>query len=869
MASQLGAVNRPSQLQVLNKGIYWELMTNSQLSSDTRATPFRFFALFLVIALLLWCPIGPLSHSRDSISGASAVDKPALHQALLDLTNAATVMCVAAHPDDEDGTTLTVLRRKYGVHTVTLFSTYGEGGQNAVGPELYEELGVIRARETMEAARIQGSEPHFLGLKDFGFSKSADEAFQVWGHDEALRRMVYKIRALRPDVIITNHDTSTGHGHHQATGRLVLEAFDAAADAKRFPEQLTSVHVWQPSRLFVRARAAASTTATPSTNAAVDRFVAIDPNEIDAIRGSMYAEQALAALQKHASQGPWPASIAERLRSNPTGKLPLIRYRLTREVVGAPALPSEPKAFLDGLPVAVRAPTIDGRNLSEILDQPDRVLNALIDWRRRTGAGSTAGEDAQRSRLISERVDHALALAAGITVKVSSQGTALVPGTLARFSINLSNAGNRTVQIKKLSLESWGTVVPLEPAEQMSADTETIAPVDLVTPPTAKITVPHEEHLYDDLLFGHPFVAQAQLEIDGARFSLKAEKSFDVVPAVEITNVWPNPCVRTEQTLGRCENFRLTLTNNAAKAFAGVVALTNWSRQHGREVVHQVQLAPLETRTENFSNADSRPSREILGDLRQPASVVISLSPADLTRQAFDRTHSTSERTVPVTYADARLAKGLRVGYLPSFDQTLEQALNALGVNANKMTVAEIRADSLSSYDTITLDNRAYYAHPDLIAANSKLMKYVEEGGTLIVFYHKDSEWNPNPQRERPQLAPYPIILGDERVTEEVAAIRFLQPRHPLLNHPNKIRTSDFTKWIQERGLYYPKEWDEHYTPLFASNDKGEKPLRGGLLVARYGRGNYIYTSMVWYRQLAAGVPGAYRMLANMISYGK
>ena len=147
-------------------------------------------------------------------------------------------MCVAAHPDDEDGSTLTVLRRKYGINTVSLFSTFGEGGQNAVGPELYEELGVIRARETMAASQVQGSEPHFLGFRDFGFSKSAEETFRAWGEKELLRRMVLQIRLLRPDAIITNHDTSSGHGHHQATGRVVLQAFDAAADPKQFPEQL-------------------------------------------------------------------------------------------------------------------------------------------------------------------------------------------------------------------------------------------------------------------------------------------------------------------------------------------------------------------------------------------------------------------------------------------------------------------------------------------------------------------------------------------------------------------------------------------------------------------------------------------------------
>src|SRR5687767_14715242 len=179
------------------------------------------------IAVLLALSFGKSANSQDTPTAtAPKNEKAELHQALLDLTNPWTVMCVAAHPDDEDGTTLTVLRRKHGAHTVSLFSTYGEGGQNAVGPELYEELGVIRYQETLKASEIQGSEPHFLGLKDFGFSKSMEETFRFWNRGEALKRMVLKLRELRPDVIITNHDTARGHGHHQATGQLLLEAFE-------------------------------------------------------------------------------------------------------------------------------------------------------------------------------------------------------------------------------------------------------------------------------------------------------------------------------------------------------------------------------------------------------------------------------------------------------------------------------------------------------------------------------------------------------------------------------------------------------------------------------------------------------------------
>src|SRR5436190_12344975 len=247
------------------------------------------FALIFV-ALLIAVPRAQLPAAT---TGQSPEDRIALYQALLDLQNPWTVMCVAAHPDDEDGTSLIVMRRKYGAHTVSLFSTFGEGGQNAIGPELYEQLGAIRARETMAASEIQGSEPHFLGLNDFGFSKTRAEAFKFWGHEEALRRMVLEIRKLRPDVIITNHSTtSNDHGQHQATALMVVEAFDAAADPNKFPEQLRDgVTTWQVQRLFVRQRG-------NQTNDARS-VVTIDPNEPDPVRGTIFAEQALNALQKH------------------------------------------------------------------------------------------------------------------------------------------------------------------------------------------------------------------------------------------------------------------------------------------------------------------------------------------------------------------------------------------------------------------------------------------------------------------------------------------------------------------------------------------------------------------------------------------
>src|SRR5215213_3053341 len=360
-------------------------------------------------------------------------DNAELHQALLDLTNPWTVMCVAAHPDDEDGTSLTVLRRKYGVHTVSLFSTFGEGGQNAVGPQLYEELGIIRARETMAAAEVQGSEPYFLGFRDFGFSKSAEETFRAWGEREVLRRMVLYIRRLRPDAIITNHDTTSGHGHHQATGRIVLQAFDAAADPKQFPEQLSEVTGWQVQRLFVRSR---GTPESPSPQA-----FTIDPNETDAVRGTTFAQQALAGLQKHATQGPWPKSV-------PAGGGRISRYTLVKAAPNAPALPADAKTPIDGLSLPEQvtsqliAPTIEGKPLTSYIDRRLEVLVSLINARRRgafTAAKEVVALDPHRFQLMSSRLDKALAVAAGASVNLMLDGTALVPGEKARLTASVTN----------------------------------------------------------------------------------------------------------------------------------------------------------------------------------------------------------------------------------------------------------------------------------------------------------------------------------------------------------------------------------------------------------------------------------------------
>ncbi|HSL55671.1 MAG TPA: hypothetical protein VK868_14810, partial [Pyrinomonadaceae bacterium] len=650
-----------------------------------------------------------------------------------------------------------------------------------------------------------------------------------------------------PDVIITNHDTASGHGHHQATGRTVIAAVDAAADPQQFPEQLAQAGTWQVKRLFVRSRGEA---------AAGAQIITLDPNETDPVRGTTYAQQALAGLHKHATQGPWPKTV-------PASGARAIRYSLVKQAPNSPALPANAKTPVDGLvlPEAVAsklvAPTIESKRLTEFIDRRLELLVSLLNAKRRgvfTAAKEVVATDPHRFSLMSSRLDAAIAAAAGASVALSPENAVLVPGYEARLAAVVTNGGVAEIQIKRLKFSGLGVNRNLEAAEKMLPGTDTSAEVKVNVSKTTSLSVPSSEHLYDGRLFGEPLKVDAELSIEGVSFHVENDTRRDVAPAVEIVAVDPSPYVTTPATSQRPLEFKVTLKNHLPSEFRGLLRVRGQSLETGREI----DLRPGETETSNLVVRTALPTGQIQGS-----------SFAILVDQPIPK-EPIAKRDVPLIYADAIVVSGRKVGYLPSYDQTLERSLAALGVDAKKLTVDEIAKSDLSSYNTIIIDNRGYEAHQDLIPVNNRLLKFAGDGGTLLVFYHRTNEWNPNEARNRPQLAPYPIIVGDARVTEEDAPVLFLQPRHPLLNFPNRITQKDFADWVQERGLYFPREWDQQqYTAVLSTSDKGEPPLKGGLLVASYGRGNYIYTSYVWYRQLRAGLPGGYRIFANLISYGR
>ena len=459
---------------------------------------------------------------------------------------------------------------------------------------------------------------------------------------------------------------------------------------------------------------------------------------------------------------------------------------------------------------------------------------------------------------MTSRLDRALAVTSEVSLSVKSTDPVLVPGVTTTFDVTLTNQGDSEVVVKQLTLNGPHLPNKLEPAEKLLPGTDTSLEAKVTTAKVQPISVPSADHLYDGNLFGEHVTTDAQVEIEGSRFWVTGATEVDVAPAVEIRSNNPTPCVETPATALSCSSASLTLVNNLRTPYRGKLELSATKNPELPAITQEVSLAARESQKVITGKLSER---ELPGFRVEGAKINITLKEAN-------SKETTSQLAIPAIYIPSIAIAGLRVGYVRSTDDTLKHSLAALGVEAKELSVDDVAKSDLSPFDTIIIDNRGYEIHQDLIGVNNRLLKFAEDGGTLIVFYHKTEEWNPNEGRNRPQLAPYPIILGGARVTEEDAPIRILQPQHPLLNTPNKISQADFANWIQERGLYFPSDWDQHYTALLSTNDQGDKPLNGGLLVAGYGKGNYIYTSLVWYRQLRAGIPGGYRFFANMISYG-
>lgn len=772
------------------------------------------------------------------ITSFVAVAQPsvAVQQAFLDLTNDGVIMCVSAHPDDEDGATLAYYRMKYGVKTYSVFLTRGEGGQNEKGPELYEELGVLRTAETGAAGRIQETEVHFLNFKDFGYSKTATEAFQKWGRDEVIRRLVYIIRKLKPDVIFSNLNPLDGHGHHQAAAVATIAAFDAAADSTYAPEQLKlpEITIWQPKKFYIR------TINRPELGYGDwgKYDVANNITEVNAARGMDYVDIATMALHMHRTQGMERADARRFTRGQS-------RYKLVRE---SSLFERDTTSFFGGIDLWDDPALQPLRQVRSVLStiSPDLPQDSLLRIASSILKEVQSFKSAEKLSPLGKRMlghwrqelERVVSLVCNIDASLALADTIIVPRQRVNCELALSSPRCMigSVKIGFVLPEGWAVSEASGAAPQFGKNLYSRDYI-LTVGEAPILTLPKASAQYRPIETDQEVAAIVNCSINGYPFVLTVPAKFDVAPPQTLT-VLPSVSRMSSSTLTAGRSFEYAVKNYRPGLMAGRVSA---------QVPKGWNASSSEYRIER---EDSVARGTIL--VRAPEDA----KPGDY-RVRFKTEFTTQDVTVRIF--DVKVAKDVRLGIIKSYDNTLEAAASEIGVPYELLARKDLES-SLSRYTTIVIDIRAYLVRDDLKAHMSRLLEYVKDGGNLVVMYQRPQEW-------KPEYSPFPFHISDKRVTFEDAPVDVLEPRHPLFNAPNVIGPDAWVDWKQERAIYLPTDVPFQFTRLLSSHDPDETPLTTGYIVARYGKGSYIYTSYVWYRQLKEEHAGAFRCFANMISY--
>lgn len=802
------------------------------------------------LGLLLVAPFFIKAQSTVQLNAAE------IRQGLASLNVAGSVLYIAAHPDDENTRLLAYLSKEKKVRTGYLSLTRGDGGQNLIGSEQAELLGLIRTQELLAARRTDGAEQFFSRANDFGFSKTSAESFKIWGKEKILSDVVWVIRKFQPDVIITRfpEDARAGHGHHQASAILAREAFSAAADPKRFPEQLKYVKVWQAKRIVW------NTFNFGDGNTTSDDQLKIDVGVFNPLLGKSYGEIAALSRSNHKSQG--FGSSLQRGSSieffspvgGETAKKDLfegVNFNLNRnkgtekaqqllDAVTAKYDPADPSKSIPGL-LQLKAAVKDLPFKHQQLD--DLILACAGLWLETTAPEPSYALNDSIKVMISAiaRVSKDFPLKITLQELHSKQVSVLVPDRMSSQTRMISTntigitqpywlekkhpIGNYVID----SLSDLG--LPEAPAPQAGVFRISFGDqfIDVTRPIVYKHTDPVKGELYQPLVVAPPVTATL------------TEKSF----------VFNN---NTPKKISlQLKSFKAHL-----KGVLNPVVPQGW------------QISPEKVEFDLQDKGDEQNLEFIVtpggnvsgGELSMPVTVEGKTYNKGLKVISYD--HIPVQTLFP--FAEARVEKvdlkfsGMNVGYIAGAGDLIPESLIQIGYKVTRLTEGQVINGDLSAFDAIITGVRLYNINEHIAAMQPKLMNYVKNGGTLLVQY------NVNAPLKLTAMGPYPFRLTRDRVTEEDAKVELLAPKHPALNFPNKITDQDFENWIQERGLYFAADIDPHYTAILGMHDTGEESSNGSLLVADYGKGKYVYTSLDFFRELPAGVPGAYRLFVNLIS---
>jgi LmbE family N-acetylglucosaminyl deacetylase len=833
-----------------------------------------------------------------------------LTQLLLRLTTTASVLHVGAHPDDEDSAFLARAARGDHARVAYLSLNRGEGGQNIIGPELFDALGVIRTEELLQARRLDGARQFFTRAFDFGFSKTRTETAALWNEQAVLEDMVRVIRTFRPLVVYSRFSgtPADGHGHHQEAGYLTPIAFKAAADPGQFPELAREgLRPWQARKLYMSGRGAGA-----------GPLVQVPTGAMDPVIGRSYAEIAAEGRSQHKSQAMGtieplgPVTSGLRLLDSRVGAADSEQSVFDGIDVTVPGL-----ARLAGLPEgtlrlelqaldaaitqAVRGydalhPETLVTRLAEALGAARAARTAL----RQVSAGGDAVADADFLLADEEEtVSAALIRAAGIAVDPLANAETVVAGGSVDVSVRVfatNPAGLRVTDTAVQAPPGW-TAVTVDSARASDGfvreTPSSVSTYRVSVPPGAAPTEPYfleqprtgaTYQWAADAPRTAPFrdpllVAAVGLEIAGVRVSARAPVMFrssdpvrgelrrevNVVPPVAVgfaSTLFVLPAGNTVQS----QAVQVQATSLQDAPLSGTLLLDvppGWTATPA--AVPFTVSARGGHATAQFTV--TAPARRAAGryEVKAHASVGSATYAQDLQVIAYPhiQTHRIYSAALATMQVVDLAVSRVRVGYIMGSGDQVPEALRRLHLDVTMLDDVTLTSGDLSVFDTIVVGIRASEARPAFVANQARLREFMERGGTLIVQYQQQEYISRN-------LPPYPAeMMGNSRVTDETAPVSILAPAHPAFTFPNKITAADFEGWVQERNLYSFTGFDARYTALLETTDPGETPQRGGEVYARVGQGQYVYTSYSWFRQLPAGVPGAYRLFANLVSLPK
>lgn len=812
------------------------------------------------------------------ITNAQKPQKPSsaeIYNQIQKLNFLGTVLYIAAHPDDENTRLISYMANEVHARTGYLSLTRGDGGQNLIGPQLRELLGVIRTQELLEARKIDGGEQFFSRANDFGYSKNPEETLHIWDKEKVLADLVWTIRKFQPDVIINRFDhrsPGTTHGHHTSSAMLSIEGFDLANNPASFPEQLQLVKPWQPKRIFFNT--------TWWFYGSREKFDAADKTNLISIPTGVYyptlgkSNQEIAALSRssHKSQGFGSTGT----RGEDTEYLEILKgERLKDKLSIFEGIDTSWNRVKGGKPIGELITSIanryDFKNPSASIPDLAKVYKMIQSL-----------DENHWKTVKSEEIKIIIAACSGLYLEAVSNSQEATPGSVVKLNLEAINRSSASIQLLSVTtLPDQKTTVLNNDLKNNVLQNNTL---ELQLPQSINYTQPYwlkekgTVGLYtveDQKNIGIPDIIREakvifnikinEVEIPFERTvvykyndDVKGEmyNFLDIVP--EVTTTIQDKVLLFPNTKSKYLGVTIKAGKNGIKGNLKLDLSKDWIVSP-QSIPFQLDKKGME-QTVYFEVTPPEKMSEIVGK----SIVIVDNIAYDKEQININYDHITKQQVLKTSEVKCirfdLKTNGEKIAYIMGAGDDVPKSLTQMGYKITLLKPEDITPERLDSFDVVMTGIRAYNTSQALANKQDILFDFVKGGKTMIVQYNTVNDLVTS------NIAPYPLKISSDRVTDENAEVRFLVPNHPALNYPNTITQNDFKGWKQEQGLYYPRDFDKAFTPILSSNDKGESAKEGALLIAPYGKGNYIYTGLSLFRELPEGVSGAYKLLSNMIS---